>query len=139
MVIWSLLASAVVVVHLGFILFAVGGGLLVLRWRWIVWLHLPAVLWAVGIELGGGVCPLTPLENWLRGAAAAPPYADDFVERVLVPLVYPTGLTRAAQALLGLAVLLVNVAVYGSALGRWRRMRKRSGRLTKDPGTLGDA
>lgn len=114
------LADLVVVAHGLFILFAVAGGLLVLRWPRVAWLHLPAAAWGVLIEWFGWICPLTPLENTLRQAAGQAGYSGGFVERYLLPLIYPPGLTPAVQLWLGLVVLVVNVAIY--ALW-WRRRR----------------
>ncbi|UIF86072.1 DUF2784 domain-containing protein [Cupriavidus sp. UYPR2.512] len=114
------LADLVVIVHGLFILFVVAGGLLVLRWPRVAWLHLPAAVWGVLIEWSGWICPLTPLENTLRQAAGQAGYSGGFVERYLLPLIYPAGLTPAVQLWLGLVVLVVNVAVY--ALW-WRRRR----------------
>ena len=65
---YKLLADAVAVFHLLFVAFAVLGGLLALGWRWIPWLHLPALAWGATVEFAGWICPLTPLENWLRVA-----------------------------------------------------------------------
>src|SRR5262245_62744345 len=117
------LADVVVVAHLGFIVFVVLGGLLALRWRWIPWLHVPAVVWAVLLELRGWTCPLTPLEDWLRdrGVAAASPVG--FLDRYLLPIVYPETLTREGQVLLGVLVCLLNLAVYAVV---WRTGRGRS-------------
>ncbi len=114
------LADLVVIVHGLFILFVVAGGLLALRWPRVAWLHLPAAAWGVLIEWSGWICPLTPLENTLRQAAGQAGYSGGFVERYLLPLIYPAGLTPAVQLWLGLVVLVVNVAVY--ALW-WRRRR----------------
>src|SRR5512135_1510455 len=91
------LADLVVTLHLAFVVFTALGGLLALRWRWIPWLHLPAAAWGGFVEATGRVCPLTPLENWLRGAAGGPVYAGDFVEHYLLPIVYPPRLTREIQ------------------------------------------
>ncbi len=115
------LADAVVVAHAAFVVFVVAGGLLVLRRRRIAWLHVPAVAWAAYIELSGGVCPLTPLENALRGAAGDAGYAGGFVEHYLIPLIYPPGLTPRLQLALGLFVVALNLAVYAAAWRRWRR------------------
>ncbi|MGY2489809.1 DUF2784 domain-containing protein [Cupriavidus sp. CP313] len=115
------LADLVVIVHGLFILFVVAGGLLVLRWPRVAWLHLPAAVWGVLIEWSGWICPLTPLENSLRQAAGQAGYSGGFVERYLLPLIYPAGLTPAVQLWLGAVVLAVNVAVY--ALW-WRRRRR---------------
>ena len=122
-----LAADLVVLVHTAFILFVLGGGLLVLRRPRLAWLHLPAVAWAVGIELTGGVCPLTPLENLLRRAAGEAGYAGGFVEHYVVPLIYPAGLTHETQLVLGLVVLLVNLLVYAFVARRRHRSRRAAG------------
>lgn len=115
------LADLVVVAHALFIVFVVAGGLLVLRWRRAAWVHLPAAVWGVLIEWAGWICPLTPLENSLRRAAGQAGYSGGFVERYLLPLIYPAGLTPTVQLGLGLVVLVVNVAIY--ALW-WHRRRR---------------
>ncbi len=119
----SLLADFVLLVHLAFVVFAALGGLLVLRWRRASWVHLPAVVWGAYIEISGGVCPLTPLENRLREAAGGTGYEGDFIGHYLVALLYPEGLTREAQFALAGWLVLVNVVVYAVA---WRRSRSRS-------------
>lgn len=123
-----LAADAVVLVHLAFILFVLFGGLLVLRWRWLAFLHVPAAAWGVAVELLHLYCPLTPLENRLRRAAGESGYSGGFVEHYLIPLIYPAGLTPQIQLGLGTLVLAVNLAVYVRLLwlvlhGRlhWRR------------------
>ena len=121
---YGLLADLTVVVHAAFIVFAAAGGLLALRWRWMPWLHVPAVAWAAFIECSGGICPLTPLENRLRTRAGGSSYEGDFIERYLVPIVYPTGLTRSMQIALAAGLVLANVAVYTIV---WRRRRRRTG------------
>ena len=105
--------DAVVVIHLLFILFAVAGGLLVLRWRWLLPLHLLAVAWAIWIELSGGICPLTPLEQTLRLAAGEAGFTGGFIEHYLQALIYPAGLTREIQYILAGIVTAVNIAIYG--------------------------
>jgi uncharacterized protein DUF2784 len=117
----GILAGFVVGFHLGFVLFVVLGGLLVLRWPWVAWLHLPAAVWAALIEFAGWVCPLTPLENRLRRATGTAEYAGGFVEHYLLPVLYPPGLTRGAQYVLGACVVVVNAAVYWWAFRRLRR------------------
>ena len=112
--IWGPSADAVVLLHLGFILFVSVGGLFVLRWPRLAWIHLPAVAWGALIELTGWICPLTPLENRLRAAAGGPAYTDGFIDRYIVPIVYPAGLTREMQFGLAAAVVAVNLAFYGA-------------------------
>ena len=117
---FALLAGAVVVLHLAFVGFAAGGALLALRWRWMPWLHVPAAAWAAYIEISGGICPLTPLENSLRARAGLDYYGGDFVARYLFPLLYPEGLTREAQTAIGLFLVAVNVSLY-----LWLHVRRR--------------
>jgi hypothetical protein len=115
---YRLLADLVLVVHAAFVAFVMLGGLAVLRWPRLAWLHLPVVLWGAGIEFFGGICPLTPLENRWRQLAGDQGYAGGFVDHYIVALLYPDGLTRTIQLALGLLVLVVNVAIYAYA---WRR------------------
>jgi hypothetical protein len=112
------LADLIVVVHLAFIAFVLLGGLLALKWRWVVWLHLPAAVWGGLVEAMGWYCPLTPLEYRLRAAGGAEGYSGAFVERYLLPLVYPAELTRELQLVLAAIVIMVNVAIY---VLLWRR------------------
>lgn len=116
-----ILAGAVVAVHLAFVLFVALGGLLVWRWRRLAWAHLPAVAWGVWIELSGGVCPLTPLENHLRRVGGETAYGGDFVGHYLLPMLYPEGLSRGVQAMLAAGVLALNVVVYGRLMMLRRR------------------
>lgn len=122
----GLLADAVLLLHLAFILFVVLGGFLAWRWPRLAWLHLPAAAWGALIEFGGWPCPLTPLENHLRALAGEAGYRGGFVEHYLLPLVYPEALTRELQIALGLGVVAINLAAY--ALGRRRARLSRGGR-----------
>jgi hypothetical protein len=110
--IYHLLANLIVVIHLLFVFFVMLGGLLILRWRFFAWIHMPAVLWAVLIEFYGWICPLTPLENHLRIKGGSSGYATGFVEHYIIPLLYPSQLTREMQIFLGLLVLIVNLVMY---------------------------
>ena len=109
---YNLLADLVVFIHLAFVLFAVLGALLAIRWRKIIWLHLPAAVWAAWIEFSGKICPLTPLENWLRMRGGGSGYSGDFVGHYLMPILYPSGLTRKVQFILGGVVIGVNLIMY---------------------------
>jgi hypothetical protein len=119
--IFNLLADLVVFVHLAFVVFVLLGGLLALRWPRAAWVHLPAAAWGVWVEAAGWVCPLTPLENWLRRRAGGDAYATGFVEHYLAPILYPAWLTREIQWLLGALVVAINAAVYVVVLRRRRR------------------
>jgi hypothetical protein len=116
-----LLADLLVLVHFAFIVFVVAGGLLVWRWRRTAWLHVPAAVWGALIELRGWICPLTPLENHFRRLAGRAGYAGGFIEHYVFPIVYPSGLTPRVQVALGLAVVALNVAMYG-----WLIVRRRA-------------
>ena len=115
---YRVLADLVVFAHLAFIVFVLLGGLLTLRWRSLPWVHVPAAAWGAAVEFFGWFCPLTPLENSLRRAGGSAGYSDGFVERYLVPIIYPEELTREVQYLLGFTVVALNCAAY---IMVWRR------------------
>ena len=122
---WLLAAGLVLLLHLAFIVFAVAGAALLWRWPRVAWLHVPAVAWAAFVELAGRPCPLTPLENRLRGLGGVPGYTQDFIAHYLLPLIYPAGLTREIQWALGVGVALLNVVLYAAWIrGRRRRARR---------------
>ena len=123
--VYHALANLVLIAHLAFVLFVVLGGFPVLKWRSLAWLHVPAFLWGALVELAGWVCPLTPLENWLRQKGGGLTYRTGFVDHYLLPLLYPATLTRSSQILLGLLVLGVNLGLYGWIL--WRTAQKQAG------------
>lgn len=111
-------ADFLVLLHLAFILFVVAGGFSVLKWPWMAWLHIPAASWGALIELRDWVCPLTPWENSLRRLAGEEGYAEGFFEHYILQLIYPPGLTRDIQVGLGIAVISINVLIYGFLLYR---------------------
>jgi len=119
---FSLLADLVVVIHFLFILFVIFGGLLVLHKRSWAWLHIPAALWGALVEFTGWICPLTPMENWLRLQGGGPAYTSGFIERYVVSIIYPSFLTRSQQIVLGLAVIIINGAIYGWII--WKRRKQ---------------
>jgi len=112
LVIYRLLATLVVMLHFGFVVFVILGGLLVFRWRIVAWVHLPAAIWGALIEFADWICPLTPIENWLRRRAGLAGYEGGFIENYLLRTLYPDGLTRETQWTIGIIVIVVNVAVY---------------------------
>jgi hypothetical protein len=118
---YRVLAALVLTTHLAFVLFVVLGALLVLRWPRLAWIHIPATMWGVLIEYSGWICPLTPLENWLRFRGGEAGYAGGFVEHYLLRTLYPAGLTRLTQLILGTLVLVINAAAYSTLVLRKRR------------------
>lgn len=125
------LADLVLALHLGFVAFVVLGGLLVLRRPALAWVHVPAAVWGVVIELAGWICPLTPLENSLRLRGGEAAYAGDFIGHYVAAVLYPAGLTRGTQIGLGMLALAVNAAVY------WRVARARRAAAVRRPGRPG--
>ncbi len=120
-----LAADALVLLHAGFIVFAVFGGLLALKNRRWMWLHLPAAAWAASVVTMGWICPLTPWEQTLRAAAGQQGYSGGFIEHYVLAAIYPDGLTRTIQIALGTGVVAFNLIVYGVV-----HRRRRSGSTT---------
>lgn len=120
---YQFLADALVVFHLAFVSFVIFGGLLVVRWPRMAFVHLPAAAWGVFIEWSGLLCPLTPLENHLRALANEATYRGGFVDHYVMPVLYPDGLTRNIQFVLGAGILILNITLYTITVRRLRRMR----------------
>jgi len=118
---YAVAADALVIAHLAFIVFVMLGGLLLLKWQRLIFLHLPAVAWGTLVELQGWVCPLTPLEQHFRLLAGETGYSGGFVQHYLLPVIYPAGLTRELQTSLALCVISVNLVIYGALYARYRR------------------
>lgn len=118
---YRIAADLLVLLHLGFILFVVAGGLTAFKWPWMAMLHIPAAVWGALIEFRSWVCPLTPIENRLRQLAGEEGYAEGFIEHYIMPLVYPAGLTRDIQTTLGTAVVVINLCIYSVLLYRLLR------------------
>jgi hypothetical protein len=120
---YRVLADLTLVVHLFFVLFVAVGAFLVLRWPKLAWVHLPAALWGAYVELSGRICPLTPLEVSLRVRGGEAGYAGGFIEHYIQAWIYPEGLTRQTQIVLGIAVFVINTAVYWWVFHGRRRKR----------------
>ncbi len=125
--VYGVAADFVVAFHFTFVSFVVLGGLLVWRWPRVAWVHLPCAVWGALIELTGLICPLTPLEKWLRDQAGVASYEGGFIAHYIVPILYPAGLTRGTQLVLGVFVVMLNLAVY---VGWWRARRRAVAVLT---------
>ena len=109
-------ATAIALLHFGFIVFVFLGGLLVLRWPKLMWLHVPAAVWGVLIEFFGWWCPLTKWENYFLARAGRAGYTGGFVGHYIMPLIYPPGLTRGHEIAIGAAVLILNAGIYMKVL-----------------------
>jgi hypothetical protein len=106
------LADATAIFHFAFVLFVALGGLLVLRWRRLAWIHLPAAIWGALIEIMNWTCPLTTYENMFRMRGGMQGYGDDFIAYHLFRWIYPAGLTRGMQFAIAAFVTIINTAVY---------------------------
>jgi hypothetical protein len=122
-------ADLIVALHMAFVIFVVAGGFLAIRYPALAWLHLPAVAWGAYAELTATVCPLTPLENTLRERAGDAGYAGSFVERYVMPILYPAGLTPIDQRWIGVLVIAINAAAYAFVLVRIRQRRRAPNRM----------
>ncbi len=125
---YRIAADMVLMTHFAFILLVVAGGLVVFRYPWFVWIHVPAASWGAFVELTGRICPLTTLENFLRIHAGQEGYANSFVEQYIFPVIYPAGLTRQVQLLLAGLVVAVNVIIYATILLRKRAAQQNQNR-----------
>jgi len=120
---YAFLADLTVFLHFAFIVFVIGGGILVRWWPKLVWAHVAAAAWGAYVSLANRICPLTPLEKWLSRQAGRAGYAGGFMEHHLFWLIYPAGLTANFQRLLGVGVIVLNLAVYAWL---WSRRTDRS-------------
>jgi hypothetical protein len=117
---YVVLADALALVHVLFVLFVVFGSLFVLRWARAAWLHGPALAWGLIVEFSGVTCPLTPLESRLRTLGGESGYSEGFVSHWLLTVLYPESLTRGLQIALGASLLLLNLGIYVWIARRYR-------------------
>ncbi len=115
---YRILADIVVILHFLFVFFALFGAILAIHWRKLIWIQVPAALWAMAVEFGNLACPLTPVEKWLIEKAGLAAYRGSFVEHHILSVLYPGQLGAGLRAALGLIVLLVNVGIYAGILRR---------------------
>jgi hypothetical protein len=113
---YRLLADAVLIAHLAFVIFVLFGGVLVSRYPHLLRIHLPALLWGIVVQWANWVCPLTPLENRLRQLGGEEGYSGGFVEHIVSKVLYPEHLPLELRYFLGLALIGVNTAIYGYVL-----------------------
>ena len=110
---YELFANLTLIIHLIFILFVIFGGLLFFIFPKIIYIHLPALLWGIYIELTNSFCPLTNLENWFLHQGGLTTYSNDFINNYLFPIIYPEGLTTDIQIYLGIILIIINILIYG--------------------------
>jgi len=119
-------ATALALLHFAFILLVAVGALLVLRWRWVMYLQLPAAIWGALIEIAQWECPLTRWENFFLRRAGVAGYDEGFIAHHLFGIIYPNGLTRGAEIAIAVFVTVVNTAVYHHIRVSARNARRRA-------------
>ncbi len=129
--IYRILADIIVIIHMSFILFVVLGGLLVVKYRRVVYIHFPAMIWGAIVEFYNIICPLTPWENYFREMGGVERYESDFIEKYLIPVMYPINLNVKIQFVLGCFVLVVNAIVYAVVLYHYFKKKKHETRFTR--------
>ena len=118
---YELFANLSLIAHLIFILFVIFGGLLFFIFSKVFYIHLPALLWGIYIELTNSVCPLTYLENWFLNKAELATYSNGFINNYLYPIIYPEGLTNNIQIYLGITLIVINILIYGFIFKNFQR------------------
>jgi len=118
-VVYRGLADATVVVHFAFVVFIAVGGLLAWRWPKVLWLHVPAVIWGLGIVVIGYDCPLTGLERYFRRLGGEQVPRKGFIDRYIQGVIYPERYTSLLRVLVGVLVIVG----WTGALIRLRRTR----------------
>ena len=112
MSIFEIFATLVLLLHFSFILFVIFGALLILKFKKIIYLHIPAVAWGAYIELSHSICPLTHLENFFLKKAGKDQYSVDFIENYIFKIIYPPALNYEIQTYLGVILIFVNLLIY---------------------------
>lgn len=119
--IYRLLADLILILHFCFVLFAVFGGLLVLRWRWLWKLHIPAIVWGFMVQYFVWICPLTSWENYFRELGGEAGYEGDFIEYYISAIIYPGFISLQTHLLLAILLVVFNLLIYAFLFRRLLR------------------
>ena len=118
---YELAADLTLIVHFAFIIFVVFGALLFFVSTKIIYVHVPALIWGIYIELTHSVCPLTYLENWFLQKVNLTTYSEGFIQNYLVSIVYPRNLTEDLQTYLAIALIVANTIMYGLIISKLKK------------------
>ena len=110
---FEIVADLTLIVHFAFIIFVVFGALLFFILARIIYIHIPALIWGIYMELTHAVCPLTYLENCFLQKANLKIYSEGFIQNYLMPIVYPKNLTEDLQTHLAIVLIAINIITYG--------------------------
>ena len=119
-------ADLTLIVHFAFIIFVVFGALLFFVSTKIIYVHVPALIWGIYIEITHSICPLTYLENWFLQKANLTTYSEGFIQNYLVPIVYPTNLTNDLQTYLAIVLIVANMLMYGLIISKSKKKNQLS-------------
>jgi len=120
---YLILAELTILLHFLFVAFVALGGVAIFRWPGLMYTHLLALAWGIYIELSGGICPLTPLENHFRHLAGIQPYEGGFINHYIMPILYPKGLTHNIQLWIAFGLIIFNLLIYSLFIYRQRKIR----------------
>ena len=121
---YNLAANLTLIVHFAFIIFVAFGSLLFfLVSKKIIYIHVPALIWAIYIELKHFVCPLTYLENWFLLQGNLTTYSGDFIQNYIIPIVYPKNLTEDTQTKLAIVLIVANIIAYGLIINKLKKKK----------------
>ena len=87
----------------------------------IIYIHFPALIWGIYIELTGSICPLTYLENWFLDKGELSTYSSSFIQNYFLPIIYPQNLTSRIQIYLGIGLIIINILIYGLILFKYKK------------------
>ena len=118
---YEFLATLTLIIHFLFIVFVIFGGLLVFVKKWMILIHLPALIYGIYVELSQSICPLTYLENFLLQKAKLTTYSTSFMQNYLVPIIYPVNLTKDMQINLAISLIVLNAVIYGVVVIKYKK------------------
>lgn len=109
---FKILADIVVLIHFLWIVFLISGAFVGVRVRFVKFIHVAGLIFAIFLQVMGWYCPLTYLEGWLRSMHdPSTVYPGSFITHYIERLVYielPQNLIFALTIIL----CLFNALVY---------------------------
>lgn len=117
---WVAAITALLVIHVAWILWVVFGVSLTRGRPWLTGFHLGSLGWGIAVEIGPWPCPLTLAEEYLRRRADMAAFQGGFIIHYLDAIIYPN-LPVMLVAWTGVAICAVNLFLYAWRLWKWRR------------------
>ncbi len=113
-------ANIIFALHLAFILFVLGGGFIVRYGRWLLYLHVLSVVYAILNQFIDWTCPLTYLKKYYLSLAGVPVYEETYIYHYILSYLFPKSVIPMAGIALGLLVMIVNYFAYFGKHGFFR-------------------